>query len=160
MVLDGNYKKLILLGIFILLNSLLTVAISQMLLVIIDNVIPQESTKQLIIAILIYFLIILIQLAVSFSSSYMTSVFQLETINNIRIKIVNSIYSKNGSFLSSMPKGELYSAIDSDASTICSFVVENIFSIIHTSSSVHLYQDCVHLFQSEDCRFLYVIVLN
>lgn len=132
MVLDGNYKKLILLGIFILLNSLLSIIVSHLILLIIDNVIPQEDINQLLASILIYLLVILIQLVISFSSNYMSSVFLLETINSIRIKIVNSIISKKGPFLSSMPKGELYSAIDSDSSTICSFVVENIFSIIHT----------------------------
>lgn len=135
LVLDGFYKRLVLLGALVLINSLLSVAVSAVLMKIIDFVIPQGDMRLMLIAVCGYLLLIFIQLIFSFLCNYIKSVFMLTVSNRMRSTVVDSLFSRKGSFLTSLPKGEIYTAVDSDSTTLCSFIVENIFSIIFTVSS-------------------------
>lgn len=135
LVLNGYYPRLLMLGIFILINSLLSVAVSSVMLMIIDKIIPQGNMKMLFTAIAGYLALILVQLIFSFSCNYIKTIFMLTVTNKMRGTIVDSIYTRSGSFLTSISKGELYAAVDSDSTTLCSFVIESIFSIIYTLCS-------------------------
>ncbi|SFY00665.1 ABC-type multidrug transport system, ATPase and permease component [Ruminococcus sp. XPD3002] len=138
-ILKKRMFSLILISLMLLTSSFLTILTASKMAKIIDSVTAGISMDKLIVDIFVYIAIVVFQNCISFYCGYCNSKLILKSINELKTFCLNKIFSRSGEFFSNNEYGELYTAIESDTSSFCGFIMSNIFSILYTVSLLAFY---------------------
>ena len=131
--------SLILISLMLLTSSYLTILTASKMAKIIDSVTSGISMDKLIVDIIVYISVVVFQNCISFYCGYCNSKLILKSINDLKTFCLNKIFSRSGEFFSKNEYGELYTAVESDTSSFCGFIMNNIFAILYTVSLLVFY---------------------
>lgn len=126
-----KYKKQhALAGVFMLINSLLSIMTPYILIRIIDDVIPDKDYTLLLQVVIAFLAIIVLQNGSKLISDYYYAVIGKKVVYDLRLKLVNHLNKMSGRYYSDANSGDLLTTINSDVATVEDFSTRMIFTLI------------------------------
>lgn len=142
-IIKKNIFSFIILGILLLIMSGMSIGTSTILMKIIDDILPELNFHRLVVAISVYISLCILQIIFSYIGTYYNVVFTMQTEMELKKIITDKLLWKSGSFFLNHNSGDIYQIVVGDITQVCSFVIDNTFSIMYIafsllSSSIYL----------------------
>ena len=126
-----KYKKILIISfILIMINSVLTIILPEVMMRIIDDALPQKDMKLLITLVEAFLMVVILQTVFKFIQDFICSKLGKKVLYDIKNKLINHLFKLDGDYYSNVKVGELLTIIDSDVYTIEQISTNVIFSII------------------------------
>ena len=126
-----KYKKILIISfILIMINSVLTIILPEVMMKIIDDAPPQKDMKLLITLVEAFLMVVILQTVFKFIQDFICSKLGKKVLYDIKNKLINHLFKLDGNYYSNVKVGELITIIDSDVYTIEQISTNVIFSII------------------------------
>ncbi len=116
--------------ILIMINSILAVLLPKIMMMIIDDALPDKNTQMLINLLLGFLLIVVVQCGLKVLLDYICSKLGKSVVVELKNKLMNHIFKLDGKYYSNIKVGELITIIDSDIYSVEQISSSVLFSMI------------------------------